>query len=880
MTQPDMSSSLSCSIIINTFNRASYLRKLLPGLARLKGVAFEVIIVNGPSTDETMEVLHAYLDVVKLIQCPEANLSVSRNLGIQAAAGDIVVFIDDDAIPADENWLKSFMDAYLQDTAGKIGALGGPVIVYDTDHYESRNGYISDYGDTKFDLELSETSQLDPTRWFRYAPGGNGAYRRRALIEVGGFDEFYGYYLDESDTCTRLARSGYVVDGVPAAAIRHYPARQKHSFGQLIPRWRTITRSDTYYALKNGGDRLLVRALKTIQRATGKHFFGEIFTRPSTNRQKLSLLMYWLQGFVEGYWKGLTQPRRLGNFQASPPPFLPFEPKQISKPLRIAFVCQKIPGQTGYGGIGRYVYDAALGLFERGHEVHVFCKDQQPLRREGLGFFVHGIPPGPVNESAFDPNKPILSKNISHSLAVLHRLEELHAEGLVFDVIHAANWDAEIVALIRANVYPITLMLVTPLAKTIASEEWQLNEDLQACLDVDRWQIEHAHTLCVPSEGVKSIYRTTVGVDNSVLSRARLVGLGIIPRATRLAARNDAGRCKRLLFVGRLERRKGVPVLLSVLEHVLETRTDWECHLVGDEGEKLADGMTLRQRFMNDNRNKPWLSRVVFHGLVSDDELLKHYRECDLFVAPSLFESFGLIYQEAMQYGKPVIGSRTGGVPEVVTDTIDGLLVKPGDAADLRHALETLMDDPETRVRLGAAGRAKIADVANYRRMAAALETVFQESVEAHKDQTALDRGQLWPTALGLFGDDPAIELTGDWTRHTYDGRMYLVGQPGSIMRISLPAQFSVRCRTLRHEWSGALEVRTYTGRQVVDLFVEAGRTDRLHEFVLDGPDSAYGPQRMTIQVLDERNPLSQGNEVWIASLALIRSIPTPAPKH
>ena len=118
---------LTCSVIINTYNRLPYLRRLLAGMRHLRGARFEVVVVNGPSTDGTAALLTGYQGRIKVIDCPTRNLSQSRNLGIAAAAGDIVVFIDDDALPGDSDWLARYIAAFAADTIGQLGAAGGPV---------------------------------------------------------------------------------------------------------------------------------------------------------------------------------------------------------------------------------------------------------------------------------------------------------------------------------------------------------------------------------------------------------------------------------------------------------------------------------------------------------------------------------------------------------------------------------------------------------------------------------------------------------------------------------------------------------------------------------------------------------------------------------
>lgn len=77
------------------------------------------------------------------------------------------------------------------------------------------------------------------------------------------------------------------------------------------------------------------------------------------------------------------------------------------------------------------------------------------------------------------------------------------------------------------------------------------------------------------------------------------------------------------------------------------------------------------------------MNHLHFLGHVETEMLERYYRCCDLFVAPSLYESFGFIYIEAMSFAKPVIGCSVGGVPEVIRDGVNGKLVPPEDPAAL-----------------------------------------------------------------------------------------------------------------------------------------------------------------------------------------------------
>jgi Glycosyltransferase len=79
----------------------------------------------------------------------------------------------------------------------------------------------------------------------------------------------------------------------------------------------------------------------------------------------------------------------------------------------------------------------------------------------------------------------------------------------------------------------------------------------------------------------------------------------------------------------------------------------------------------------------------------------------DVFALPSRTDSFGIVFLEAWCYGVPVIGARAGGIPDVITDGSDGLLVRFGDVAGLAQAIRLLLDDRALARRLGAAGREK-----------------------------------------------------------------------------------------------------------------------------------------------------------------------------
>lgn len=184
---------MSVSIVISTLNRAPSLAVTLESLRWLKYKGpFEVIVVNGPSTDHTEDLLARWGERIRVIRCPAANVSVSRNHGIDAARGDIIACLDDDAIPEPE-WLDAIVAAYGDP---EVGAVGG--FVYDYTGRRLQAGYtlINRLGDAAY-FQTESYARL----CFPYADqmphmlGANCTFRRDVLLEIGGFNEEYEYFL-------------------------------------------------------------------------------------------------------------------------------------------------------------------------------------------------------------------------------------------------------------------------------------------------------------------------------------------------------------------------------------------------------------------------------------------------------------------------------------------------------------------------------------------------------------------------------------------------------------------------------------------------------------------------------------------------------------
>ena len=155
-----------------------------------------------------------------------------------------------------------------------------------------------------------------------------------------------------------------------------------------------------------------------------------------------------------------------------------------------------------------------------------------------------------------------------------------------------------------------------------------------------------------------------------------------------------------ILFVGRLEKRKGVDCLLAAYGEVKRQFPDVRLIVVGP-------GTRLRSKYERlVHKNK--LTDVVFTGFVSASDLPRYYQRADIFCAPaSKGESFGIILLEAMASGKPVVASSIEGYASLLNDGEEGLLFPVGDVEALAQALLQLLNSKSLRHEMGEKGRNK-----------------------------------------------------------------------------------------------------------------------------------------------------------------------------
>ncbi len=195
------------SVVVCSYNGARTLRECLAGVRKLEYPDFEVIVVDDGSTDATSAIARQF--DVRLIRTKNMGLSHARNLGWQAAAGEIVAYIDDDAYP-DPRWLTYLAAAFMGTSDAGVG---GPNLAPPGD------GPIAD---CVANTPGGPVHVLLSDREAEHIPGCNMAFRRAALEAIGGFDEQFRIAGDDVDVCWRLRHRGWTLAFSPSAVVWHH----------------------------------------------------------------------------------------------------------------------------------------------------------------------------------------------------------------------------------------------------------------------------------------------------------------------------------------------------------------------------------------------------------------------------------------------------------------------------------------------------------------------------------------------------------------------------------------------------------------------------------------------------------------------------------
>ena len=705
-----MARELLGSIVINTLNRAMHLQKCLRALSRQTISTFEVIVVNGPSSDETNTVLDAFADHIKIRRINQANISKSRNCGIAAASGDIVVFLDDDAY-AEPGWLANILAGYNSPQVGGVGTR-----VWDhTGFKEQLNPRLIDETYTaRYEIERPLWAFEDcDSKLVPHILGASSSFRIDALRQIGGFDEEIEYFLDESEVCRRIAEAGYLIRFIETGpGVHHkYAAGVVRDASRILKYPYPVVKNKFYVTLSDCrrhnqqqaaalsacsafAENLLRDAGAALERGDMSRVVFDAYAADVTRARK------------DGIARAAVGVRQSSSLSQTPDPFKLFTLfNAVSEARRFIFITKFLPA-TAPGGVAQFLYDLAVGFARRGHHVHIIT---QTPRERVIDFeddvWIHRLPLADIDKNTHITGSALSSnagrRNFAWSKMAHTEIRRIHDYQDV-DLVICPIWDTEGLHCIYDPALKTVLTLQTTF-KTYSEIEAEKLDAITVtelrCLEAaaaEKALFVHAISTAI-REDVERCYGRAKG------ARWETAWLGIPDVASRPRTASAEKHPVNLLYASRLERRKGVDIFLEAIPTLLACHPNLNVTVIGHEPTTHGGSGGLGKAFLRDNPG--FADRVSFLGEVDNTTLEQAYTQTDLFCVPTRFESFGLVFVEAMRAGKAVVATNVGGVPEVVVDQTTGLLVPPDDCPALVSALDRLIADAALREAMGKAGR-------------------------------------------------------------------------------------------------------------------------------------------------------------------------------
>ncbi len=393
--------------------------------------------------------------------------------------------------------------------------------------------------------------------------------------------------------------------------------------------------------------------------------------------------------------------------------------------MKIALASAEYPPETGFGGLGSYVYKLAHSLTALGHDVTVVSsalKETDVATRKDGRVTVYRIPKPRYSLKGFGRS----INNIIYSFR-LHRVLKRLVREKGIEVIQFPEYLGEALFHSVLGRTPYVIRFSTPRWMVDELNEGQsLKAGPRAMINhlIDIWTENtpprRGRAFIFPSRDLMGIMERRIGLKG--IKRVIYPGVdverfrpGIDPDLRRKYGVDGS---LVVLYVGRLEFRKGVHILAEAASRIADRFPQVQFVFVGSDTKSALAGGSMRtytEQIFRNNGNGKALKIIDWVG---HQDIAGIYGLGDILVVPSLYENLANVLLEGMAAGLPIITTSSGGSAEVVVHGTNGLVVPPGDPEALAGALSDLLTDSETRDRFSRNNREKALKDLSLSRMA------------------------------------------------------------------------------------------------------------------------------------------------------------------
>lgn len=390
--------------------------------------------------------------------------------------------------------------------------------------------------------------------------------------------------------------------------------------------------------------------------------------------------------------------------------------------MKVLFVSQELPPDTGWGGIGTYVDVLSEALTGKGVEVHVLSvvEGQRPSTKNIEGVTVHRLPLPRVRGAARLP--PEAWVRVWLALTVARATSGL---ALAPDVVECPEWKAEGLALALRGNFPLVVRL-----HSSARQLFPYTGQGKAWHGLDGTLAARLEEVSARRANVVVSTRSNLAEVSAAL-RLDEHALHAIPYPVRLPRPSPLPNSgpPRIAFVGRLEPRKAPDVVLRAAPEVLERCPEARFVFVGRDVGPVGEQPT-----------SPWLRAeaqrlgvahaIELLGQLDHDKLIEELRRATVCAFPSRWESFGNVVAEAAAVGRPVVVSSIPPFHELVRDGETGRIVASEDPSAWAQAILALLDDEDRAGAMGKAGSVHVRGISDPSRVAEKALAAHESAIE------------------------------------------------------------------------------------------------------------------------------------------------------
>ncbi|MGK2966657.1 MAG: glycosyltransferase [Tepidiformaceae bacterium] len=388
------------------------------------------------------------------------------------------------------------------------------------------------------------------------------------------------------------------------------------------------------------------------------------------------------------------------------------------------------------GGMNVYVLELSRELASLGYEVDIFTRRDGDLPQvEEVAprlrlVRIDAGPPEPLEKEAGASYIPEFARNLCSFAREQPR---------PYDIVHSHYWQSGRAGIAAARAMDVPHVVMFHTLGEVKNRARISEQEPRDRIRHERTIVRRASAIVTASEHERGLLERYYGADPARLNTIPCgVDLELFHPRDRAASRAALGidpEAPVLLWVGRLERLKGVDILLSAAAQL--ERPDLQVLIVGGDDRAAP----LRAELEAQAAAEGVTANVRFTGAVPHDTLPAYYSAADVCVVPSYYESFGLVAVEAMACGTPVVASRVGGLASTVDDGVNGYLIPWRCPEPFAEKLAVLLGNPELRANFSRAAR-KSVERYRWRNIALEMTRLYDGAIREHRSRGPANEGR------------------------------------------------------------------------------------------------------------------------------------------